>query len=183
MTIQTKMQILAISGSLRASSTNTTLLRAMARLAPPSIQVSLYEGLGDLPHFSPDLEDPTPPAPVEHLRKLLQEAQGVLICTPEYAFGMPGSLKNLLDWTVSSGEFVDKPVAALSASPGATGGQKALASLLLTLGVLSARVVEGATLSVPLVRTKLDAQGEVSDPALVQSLQAVLEALAETVEK
>jgi NAD(P)H-dependent FMN reductase len=175
------MRILAISGSLRAEANTTTLLRAMAALAPAPMQIALYEGLGDLPHFSPDLDGDNPPAAVAHLRGLLRAADGVLIATPEYAFGVPGSLKNALDWTVSSGEFYGKPVAAISASPLATGGDKAHASLLLTLGAQGAVVADGATLIVPYVRKKLDARGDVVDPAAVQALRAVLDALGRAI--
>jgi len=115
------MRILALSGSLRASTTNTRLVRATAALAPETIEITIYDGLADLPHFSPDLDGDDPPASVHNLRKLLQEVDDVLICTPEYAFGVPGSLNNALDWTVSSGEFYRKPVAVISASPSPTG--------------------------------------------------------------
>ena len=175
------MQILAISGSLRASSTNTTLVRAAIRLAPGNMHFTLYDGLGDLPHFSPDLDGNDVPSSVVILRKQLQAADGVLICTPEYAYGVPGSLKNMLDWTVSSGEFVSKPVVAISASPSFLGGDKAHASLLLTLAALSAEIVEGGTLIIPLIRTKLNVDGDVSDPATAQALRSVLDALAQAI--
>ena len=172
------MHILAISGSLRASSTSTTLIRAAERLAPTQMEFSLYEGMADLPHFSPDLDGDTPHPAVAQLRQQLQAADGVLFCTPEYAYGVPGSLKNALDWTVSSGEFVDKPVAETSPSPSATGGEKAHASLLLTLTALSSKIPEGGTLIIPMVRTKMNANGEITDPATTQALRSVLDALA-----
>ncbi len=175
------MQILAISGSLRASSTNTALVRAIARMAPKDMEVTIYDGLGDLPHFSPDIDDENSPASVIRLRALLRAADGVLICTPEYAFGVPGSLKNALDWTVSSGEINGKPVAAISASPLYSGGDKAHASLLLTLTALGAVVPDGGTLSIPGIKGKLDAGGAVSDPATAQALRAVLDALAQAI--
>jgi chromate reductase len=177
------MKILAISGSLRASSTNTTLVRFIMHLAPENMEMTLYEGLADLPHFSPDLDDKDHSQPsVQMLRQLLQDADGVLICTPEYAFGVPGSLKNALDWTVSSGEISRKPVAAISASPLWTGGDKAHASLMLTLTALGATVPEGGTLSIPSINKKLNANGEVSDLETVEALRSVLAALARQVE-
>lgn len=175
------MHILAISGSLRASSTNTTLVRATAALAPKTMEFTIYDGLADLPHFSPDLDGDNAPASVGHLRGLLQAADGVLICTPEYAFGVPGALKNALDWTVSSGDLYEKSVAAISASPTYMGGDKAHASLLLTLSALGAKVPEGAKLIIPMVRLKLNANGEVSDPETVQALKSVLDTLAQTI--
>lgn len=175
------MHVLAISGSLQSRGTITTLVRAIAAMGPDEMAITLYDGLSDLPHFSPDRDGNDPPASVQALRRLLQAADGVLICTPEYAYGMPGSLKNAFDWTVSSGEFVGKPVAAIAASPYHTGGERAHASLLLTLTAVSAVTVEGATLTVPLVRTKLDANGTVSDPATSQALRSVLDALARAI--
>ncbi len=175
------MRILAISGSLRASSTNTTLVRAITRIAPENMKFTLYDGLGELPHFSPDIDVEDAPPSVATLRRQLQDADGVLICTPEYAYGVPGSLKNALDWTVSSGEFVGKPVVVISASPSLMGGDKAHASLLLTLTALSANIVEGGTLIIPLIRTKLDGNGDVSDSATVDALRSVLAALAQTI--
>lgn len=171
------MNILAISGSLRPTATISTLLRATIALAPPAMKFTTYDGLGDLTHFAPDLTD-TPIASVTHLRESLQAADGVLICTPEYAYSMPGSLKNAFEWTVSSGEFVGKPVAAMSASPYPTGGERALASLVLTLTAVSAVVVEEGSLSVPLVRTKVDARGVITDDETAQALRALLDALA-----
>ncbi len=175
------MHILAISGSLRDNSTNTTLVRAIVKLAPESMEFTLYNGMGDLPHFSPDIDVEDAPPSVAALRRQLQEADGVLICTPEYAYGVPGSLKNALDWTVSSGDFVGKPVVVLSASPSMMGGDKAHASLLLTLTALSANIVEGGTLIIPLIRTKMNASGDVSDLATAQALRSALAALSEAI--
>jgi len=172
------MRILAMSGSLRAGSTSTTLVRAIATMAAKDMEVTIYDGLGDLPHFTPDLDDENSPASVVYLRELLRGADGVLICTPEYAFGVPGSLKNALDWTVSTGDLNEKPVAALSASPLYGGGDKAHASLLLTLTALGADVPDGATLNIPGVKKKLDDNGDVSDPTTAQALRLVLAALA-----
>jgi chromate reductase len=174
------MHILAISGSLRPTSTISTFLRATIALAPPTMQFTLYEGLGDLPHFTPDLTDAPIPA-VAALRHQVGAADGVLICTPEYAYSMPGALKNAFEWTVSSGEFVGKPVAALSASPYPTGGERAHASLLLTLTAVSAAIVEDAARTVPLVRTKMDANGVITDAATAEELRAALDALARAV--
>ena len=176
------MRILAISGSLRASSTNSALVRATRALAPENMEITIYDGLADLPHFSPDLDGDDPPAPVHNLRALLQAVDGVLICTPEYAFGIPGALKNALDWTVSSGEFYGKPVAAISASPLGSGGDKAHASLLLTLTALGANVPEEGKLMIPAVKKKLNPNGEVSDLETRQALRSVLNALVLTIE-
>jgi len=176
------MKIVAISGSLRAASTNTALVRAAAALAPKGMEVTVYDGLGNLPHFSPELDGDNAPAAVQSLRGLTGGADGILICTPEYAFGMPGSLKNALDWLVTSGELWRKPVVALSASPSALGGEKAHAALLLTLSALEADVVADGSLRVPFVTTKVTKSGDVTDPATVLALKASLDALAQAVE-
>jgi chromate reductase len=174
------MNILAISGSLRPTSTISTFLRATIALAPAGMECTLYEGLGDLPHFTPDLTD-TPIPSVAALRERIGAADGVLICTPEYAYSMPGALKNAFEWTVSSGEFVGKPVAAMSASPYPTGGERAHASLILTLTAVSAVIVEDASRTVPLVRTKINEHGAITDAATVAELRSALDALAQAV--
>jgi chromate reductase len=131
------MKIIAICGSLRAQSSNLALLRAATNLG---IDVQIYEGLGSLPHFNPDddIEGATPPAAVAELRTLLANADGILISSPEYAHGVPGSLKNALDWLVSDGALVDKPVALINASP--IGGEFARDSLVETLRTMNWRV-------------------------------------------
>jgi NAD(P)H-dependent FMN reductase len=131
------MKIIAICGSLRAQSSNRALLRAATNLG---IDVQIYEGLASLPHFNPDddAEGATPPPAVAELRKLLAEADGILISSPEYAHGVPGSLKNMLDWLVSDGALIDKPVALINASP--VGGEFARDSLVETLTTMNWRV-------------------------------------------
>ena len=177
------MRVVAISGSLRPGSTNSALVRAAAEAAPEGVSVTVYEGLAALPHFSPELDGPplgpadVAPRPVQEFRALLGEADGVLIGTPEYAYGIPGSLKNALDWLVPSGELWRKPVAVFSASPSALGGEKALAALRLTLSALEAEVVEGA-FPIPFARSKVAADGRVSDPDTVKALRVLMVALA-----
>ena len=140
----------------------------------------LYEGLASLPHFNPVLDDEDSSSTVKEFRKLLSAVHGVIICTPEYAFGVPGSLKNALDWTVSSGDFTNKPVAIITAF---LGGEKAHAALLNIFTALSSRVAEEATLLIPFIRTKLNDHGELSDRGTLQSVQGVLNALLASVEK
>src|SRR6476661_3037252 len=110
------LRILAISGSLRAVSSNTALLRAAVRLAPPGVEIDLYGGLGDLPHFNPDLEGHEPPAVIDFIARV-RAADGLLISSPEYAHGVPGAMKNALDWLVSDGLLVGKRVVLVNATP------------------------------------------------------------------
>lgn len=172
------MRILAISGSLRAVSSNTAALTAAAFLAPPGMAVVLYDGLAGLPHFNPDLDaDPLPP-PVEALRREVGASDGLLICSPEYARGVAGSLKNALDWLVSGFEFPDKPVAVINTSQRAI---HADAHLRLTLATMSARLVEEASITLPLLGRALDADGIVSDPDLSARLRTALADFAQAI--
>lgn len=166
------MRILAISGSLRAGSAATALLRALAGVAPTDTSVTLWDELERIPPFHPDRdrEGDVAPEPVARLRAALTSADAVVISTPEYAFGVPGSLKNALDWTVASGDFAGKPTAAISSSPSDLGGDKAHASLVLTLGAMQAKLPPGGGLVVPFVRKKLDGDGRVTDAATVAAL-------------
>ena len=171
------MRVLAIPGSVRAASSNVALLRALSTLAPEGMQIELYEGLLTLPMFTPDVADAALPAPVVELSARLVAADAVVICTPEYAFGMPGVLKNALDWLVSSGDLYEKPVAALSASPNEGGGARALGWLRETLSAHHAHVPAAATFAIPFVRKVLDPSGAV-EPGLGAALRGALESLS-----
>ncbi|MGZ6143701.1 MAG: NADPH-dependent FMN reductase, partial [Myxococcales bacterium] len=173
------MRILALSGSLRAGSSNTALLQAAARLAPPGMQIDLFTGLDDLPHFNPDLDgegQPPPPA-VARLRASASAADGLVISCPEYAHGVPGSLKNALDWLVSVPDLAGKPVVLWNAS--AAGGEHAQRSLLETLRTMSTRVLVEASLLEPFLRSKLPPGAAISDPEAARRVAASLAALAE----
>lgn len=172
------IQILAIPGSLRVASSNRALLRAAATLAPEGIKITLYNGLGDLPFFNPDLEGMEPPSVIDFWARL-RASDGLLIASPEYAHGVTGVLKNALDWVVGGEEFVYKPIALLNASPRATHG---MASLVKTIRVMSARVVTEASITVPLLGRNLDADGIVSDPELSSALRAAIVAFARAIE-
>ena len=170
-----KIKIMAVSGSLRADSSNAVILQAIEKMVPEEVAFFIYKGLADLPHFD-DAE--VIPIAVSVWRKHLQEADAVLICSPEYAFGVPGSLKNALDWTVGSGELVNKPLALITAS---TGGEKAHAALLHIFTALSAKIPEGGALLISYVRSKLNAAGEISDTQTLEAVKLVLERLLQVV--
>jgi len=171
MQITPTIRILAISGSLRANSSNNAVINAALNYFPPGVKVSIYEGLGSLPHFN-DSKDPAPEVTV--FRDQLRLADGILICSPEYAFGVPGSLKNALDWTVSSGEFVNKPLALITA---ATGGQNAHAALLLIFTALSANLTPETCLLISYIRSKMNASGIVENPGTLNDIENVVLAL------
>ncbi len=168
------MKVLAISGSLRATSSNAALIRAAARIAPDGTELELYDGLGTLPHFSPDLDVDPLPAAVRELRARIASADALMISSPEYAHGVPGSLKNALDWLVSSLEVIGKPVLLVSASPG--GARHAHAQLAEVLRTMNLGLVDGG--AHVLVRARLDASGEVVAPDLVAALHRGLADLA-----
>lgn len=138
----TRFRIIALSGSLRASSTNTALLREIAARAPDSVIVEIFP-LGGLPLFNPDLEDDLPDA-AAHFRSVISASDALIVAGPEYAHGMSGVLKNALDWLVGCVGFTGKPVLLLNASPRA---HHAIAALRETLSTMAARIIENASLN------------------------------------
>ena len=171
------MRILAISGSLRSQSTNTALLRAAALVAPSPIDLVLYDQMETLPPFNPDLDVDSGLEPVSRFRAELRDSSAVFFSTPEYAHGIPGSLKNALDWVVGSGELSGKPVALMNAS---ARGEYAQAALREVLKTMDARLVSEAEVTVPLLGKGLGAAEIAADPefaALIRSsLQRIVEA-------
>src|SRR5450432_815986 len=166
-----KIKILAVSGSLRSNSSNTILLNAIEKMIPPQVEFFLYDGIGSLPHFN-DADEPS--VAVMEWKRYLLASDAVLVCSPEYAFGIPGSLKNAFDWTVGSGELVNKPLALITA---ATGGEKAHAAFLQIFTALSAAIPEGCSLLISYVRSKLNAAGEISDAATADAVKRLLDNL------
>ena len=158
------VNVLALSGSLRAASINSALLRAAARLAAAPVAVRVFTGLGTLPLFNPDL-DAAPPAAVRALRQAVAAADALLIASPEYAHGVSAPVKNALDWLVSFEPFVGKPVAVLNASPRA---RHAYPALLETLRTMSAVLVPQACVALPLLGSGLDEEGMVGDAAVAR---------------
>jgi chromate reductase, NAD(P)H dehydrogenase (quinone) len=169
-------QILAISGSLRANSTNGVLLRAAELLAPPGVSVTQYGALAAIPAFSPDLDEEgaVPPPAVAHWRAAMASADAILISSPEYAHGIPGALKNALDWLVGSGELVNKPVGVLSASSASAFAHPQLVEVLMTMNAL---MVHDAIMVLDVPRRGADAVQISRDPAIAPALSTVLSAL------
>lgn len=172
------MKILAISGSLRHVSSNTNLVRAAILLAPKAMKITLYEGLGGLPRFNPDLEGAEPPSVLD-FRAQLQAADGVLISSPEYAHGVPGVLKNALDWVVGSGETVDKPFALLNNSSRSTHAQASLWEILKTM---ACRMIPKASVTIPIDGKRLDAEAIASHPEFSPAIKHALEVFARAIQ-
>lgn len=170
--------ILLLSGSLRTGSSHETVLRTAQAVAPSQVRTVLYDGLAELPHFNPDDDtDPLPPS-VAGLRAAIGEAAAVLVCTPEYAGTLPGSFKNLLDWTVGGTEICDKPVAWVNAAaPGR--GEGAEATLRTVLGYTGADIVESACARIQPAPQLIGADGLIADPGVREQLGQVLGLLLE----
>ena len=151
------------------------MLEAAQALAPDGVEVILYSELGSLPHFNPDDDvEPLPPA-VASWRAAIASADALLFCSPEYARGVAGSLKNALDWLVSGFEVIGKPIASINASPIATVGQEALLVTLRTVGV----VVEEASIRLPLSSAQKTRDAIIADRELAPALRAALARLVE----
>ena len=166
------MKILAISGSLRATSLNTAVLQAAGRLAPAGVTVDIFEGIGNLPFFNSDLDGDRLPREVAEFRAVIGAADGLLISSPEYARGVAGVMKNALDWLVGSFEFPNKPVVLINTSPRAT---HALAALTVTLETMSARLVKDASITLPLLGTVNDADSIAANAEFATPLRSALE--------
>ena len=167
------MRLLAISGSLRSQSTNTSLLHALALLAPPTFDIALYADLDKIPPFNPDRESEENPI-VDGFRTALRESDAVIFSTPEYAHGIPGALKNALDWVVGSGELYQKPAVMCNASSRAVYAQTALKE---TLTVMTAILLPEAEVTVDLPRRDMTPAEIAADPQMAAALRQSLSAI------
>ena len=170
------MKILALSGSLRTNSYNRAIIEALHQL---DNDVEIYENLGKLPLFNPDLdihtlEEDNSPKEVVDFREKVRQADIFVISTPEYAHQISGVLKNALDWLVSSDAIVAKPTVVISASTSAMGGDKAHSQLVALLSVISQNVLLDASLIVARVNKKIDEKGVVIDEELRGDLRGLL---------
>ncbi|MGI8622016.1 MAG: NADPH-dependent FMN reductase [Solirubrobacteraceae bacterium] len=176
------VRVLLLSGSLRDGSTNTAVLRTVATVAPQGVQTAMYEGMASLPHFNPDDDPeggPVDPA-VASMRAEMHAADALLICTPEYAGALPGSLKNVLEWTVGDASTYRKPVAWINASSVAapTGGADAHASLQKVLAYVGADIVEDAIVRLPVPRAAIGSDGLIAGAGVREQLRASIATLA-----
>ncbi|GAA0361109.1 NADPH-dependent FMN reductase [Bacillus horti] len=165
----TNKVIVGLSGSIRDQSSTKKSLNSLRRYISEEIEYIIYDGLQKLPHFNPELDNEEAPAEVQVYRALLDRADGVIICTPEYIKGVPGVLKNALEWLVSSATLYQKPVAVITASGG---GEHAHQALLLNLSMLEASVEH--TLLISGANNKLTEDGEYANDEVVQSLKELV---------
>lgn len=172
-----KINILGISGSLRSNSSASAVLNIVSKLFPAHVEFKLYKGIEEIPAFDDSKEIPYP---VAGFIKKIKDADGVFFCIPEYAFGVPGALKNALDWTVSTIVFSDKPVALVTA---ASQGQKAHEALLNTLMALGTKSNDGSNLLISFIRSKLDENYHIKDEAIREVLMQVATSFIKLVEE
>jgi NAD(P)H-dependent FMN reductase len=171
-------RVLLISGSTRAASSNTALLRTAAVAAPAGIEAVLYDGLAGLPHFNPDDDREPLPVAVAELRSAIAASDAVLFCTPEYAGTLPPSMKNLLDWTVGGTELSDKPVAWVNAAADGRRGLGAQATLETVLGYVQTAIVADACRHVPVAPGAVGPDGLIADETTRAAIADVLLTLA-----
>lgn len=175
-----KINILAISGSTRKNSSNGNLIKAIAILTTDIYTIEIYEGIDKLPHFNPDLdygqveENPQ----VAELRRKISTADAILICSPEYALGVPGTLKNAIDWTVSTMNFSQKPVALITAS---TAGIRGHQSLLGTLLVIESKITTDTEVLISSIQTKVNSDFEITDQETLILINKLINSLTEMV--
>jgi chromate reductase len=177
------VRILGISGSLRADSYNTKLLRAAADLLPRGVELELWSGLKAVPPYDEDDDVQPAPAAVAELRAAIAAADAVLFATPEYNASIPGVLKNALDWVsrpLRSNPLRSKPVAVVGASTGAFGAVWSQAELRKVLASIGARVVEG-DVAVGHAPSRFDEDGHLLDEQLLEQLGEVIAVLVSEV--
>jgi len=162
------MRILAVCGSLQSKSKNLTLLGTAARCVPADVELVLFDGLGDLPHFNPDIEATATPDSVLRWRHALENSDAVLIASPEYGFSLPGVLKNAIDWVIGSGELEGKVVAITAAVPGPERGRRGLQALRDTLSAVRVVLVGGEPIP---IGPEFDRQIAALVDALIQAVR------------
>ena len=164
-------KVLAISGSTKKHSTNECILKAIKNTYRDHFTVKLYDSIAQLPHFRSDIKEKDLPASVRKFRKLIDQADGVLICTPEYVFSLPGALKNALEWTVATTVFTDKPLAYVIAS---ASGEKAFESLHLIMKTLGAQIAPHSRLLIKGAKSKVNKHSHITDISTQKALKKLV---------
>jgi chromate reductase len=167
----TKKKVLAICGSTRKNSTNESILKGIADANKERFDITIFNRIDTLPHFNPEVE-PGTQDPVAQFLKLIEDAEGVLFCTPEYVFSLPGSLKNAIEWTIPTTVLLGKPVAVIVASGL---GEKAFESLLLIMKTVGAKIPDSSTLLISGLRNKFNESGVPIGEHLKESMKRLME--------
>ncbi|MCW3110931.1 MAG: NADPH-dependent reductase [Segetibacter sp.] len=172
-----KKNIIAISGSTRQNSINHSLIKAIADLSAASLDITIFDGIENLPQFNPDNDGDNVAKEILDFRQQLNKADGIIICTPEYAHGVPGTLKNAIDWTISSSQFPHKPTLLITASTGGHYGHKAL---METLKAIEAKNIDQHQMVIPFAKTKISADNKITDEKTLADVKALVTAFIET---
>jgi len=173
-----KKKVLAISGSTRQNSINHSLIKAITDLSAASLETTIYDGIANLPQFNPDNDGDSVAKVVSDFRQLLNNADGIIICTPEYAHGVPGTLKNAIDWTISSSSFPHKPTMLITASTGGNYGHKAL---METLKAIEAKNIDNLQMVIPFVKTKISMDNKITDDNTLANVKTLIADFIETI--
>jgi len=176
------MNLLALSGSVRKGSYNLALLRAMKEQCPTGSFVSVYDQIKEIPTFDPDIDDKDTPDSVRSLTSMMREHDGVIISTPEYAHGVPGALKNVLDWLVSSDVLILKPIIVTSVSTSGLGGVRSYSPLVLILSAMNTNVVIEGSMNVPYAHNKFDDSMKLTDELTKRSIDTLFSAMRQAIE-
>jgi NAD(P)H-dependent FMN reductase len=162
------MRIFIINGSASSGSSNERLIERMADMLRSEFDVTIFSDLKKLPHFDPQLSDANPPEQVKDSRTQIQNAAGVIICTPEYVFSIPSGLKNAIEWCVATTVFSDKPLGIVTAS---LHGQKGHEELQLIMRTVMAKFTDETTLLIQGVKGKIDERGEITSESTKHALE------------
>jgi NAD(P)H-dependent FMN reductase len=168
-----KKKILAISGSTRKDSSNEKLIKFIGEISSELFKISSFD-ISSLPYFNQDTDNSKIPKTVKAFREAIEDADGVLICTPEYVFSIPGILKNAIEWTVSTVVFSDKPTAIITAS---SSGIKAHESLLLVMKTVGAKMSDTSALLIQSIKSKTNKEGRLTDLSTLQQLEELIHSL------
>lgn len=173
-----KKKVVAISGSTRRNSINHSLLKAIVDVSAKRLDITIFDGIGNLPQFNPDNDGENVAKKIDDFRRQLKNADGVIICTPEYAHGVPGTLKNAIDWTISSSSFPHKPTMLITAS---TGGHYGHQSLMETLRAIEAKNIDNLQMVIPFAKTKINLDNTITDEKTLTDVKKLIVEFIDTI--
>ena len=173
-----RKKVIAISGSTRQNSTNHGLIKAITALSKDELDIFVYEGISTLPQFNPDNDNENVAAEVADFRQQLNNADGVIICTPEYAHGVPGTLKNAIDWTISTSQFPHKPTMLITTS---TDGRFGHQALLETLKAIEAKNIDNLQIVIRFAKTKISNENQIIDEKTLAQVKILIANFIKTI--
>lgn len=180
-----RLRVVGIAGSLRVGSLNRALLQAAAELAPATLEVVLH-GLSEVPLYNADDEAAGVPRAVQGLRDAVRQADAILIATPEYNHGVPGVLKNAIDWLSRppiDSALNGKPCGIVGASPGMTGTARAQSQLRQAFVFTNTHVMQRPELLVAQAHAKFDSEGRLTDDGTRKHLTVFLNEFVKWIER